>query len=109
MIESGTGVIAACLPSLRFLFSQSSIDSILRSIRSTFSLQSHSSHTRSSRTSNLRRQTSEGSSVDHINHIDGISSLDSYAMKNLDGSEAKELPGRVIRVQNTLHQQESFV
>lgn len=108
MVESGTAIIAACLPTLRIVLSQSSIDKILGSVRSIFSLQSQSSHTRSSRTSDIRRQTSKGSSVDHIINMDGISSVESNAMKDIDRSKANVPQEKTIKVQNTLHQQESF-
>ena len=44
MIESGLGVIAACLPTLHKLIAPSSIRSVLSSVRSALSLDSFRSH-----------------------------------------------------------------
>ena len=40
MIEAGVSLIAACLPSLRFLFANKSLQSIVHSVRSVISLRS---------------------------------------------------------------------
>ena len=44
MIEAGLGIIATCLPTLHFLVSKVSLDSIAHNVRSTFSLHSIRSH-----------------------------------------------------------------
>jgi hypothetical protein len=47
MVEVGVGLLAACLPTLRFLFRGMSPESVVNSIRSVFSLQSlRSAHSR---------------------------------------------------------------
>ncbi|MCJ1251530.1 hypothetical protein MMC30_008765 [Trapelia coarctata] len=38
MIEAGLAIIAACLPTLRFLVGKVSLDSMMNSVRSAFSL-----------------------------------------------------------------------
>ena len=40
MIEAGLAIIAACLPTLRFLVGKVSLDSVMNSVRSAFSLRS---------------------------------------------------------------------
>jgi len=40
MIEAGLAIIAACLPTLRFLVGKVSLDTMMNSVRSAFSLRS---------------------------------------------------------------------
>lgn len=40
MIEAGLAIIAACLPTLRFLVGKVSLDNMMNSVRSVFSLRS---------------------------------------------------------------------
>ena len=109
MIESGTAILAACLPTLKTLVSQSTIDRISRSLRGTLSLQSRSSNPWFSWTRNSKSRNSEDSSVEHINNLEGLSSVESYAMKVKDGYDPTSPHGREIRVQNTVQQQENYV
>ncbi|MCJ1437277.1 hypothetical protein MMC27_006663 [Xylographa pallens] len=44
MIEAGISLIAACLPTLRFLFANKSLQTVMQSVRSAISLRSSSSH-----------------------------------------------------------------
>lgn len=52
MVEAGLAVIAACLPTLRFLVGKISLDSMMNSVRSAFSLRSI--HTQRSQNSTAR-------------------------------------------------------
>lgn len=58
MFECGFALIAACIPTLRFLFGKFSPDALLRSIRSVISINSLRSqrlhHTQSSRSQHVR-------------------------------------------------------
>lgn len=109
MIESGTAILAACLPTLKAVFSQSTIDQFLRDLRSTLSLPSRSSYPWVSWTSDPQRRTSHGSSVDHINNVANVSSIRSYAMKGKDSHDATHSHVGDIRPQNTFQHQESYV
>lgn len=109
MIESGTGIVAACLPTLKIIFSQSTIDKFVSSVRSTFSLRSRSTHNSYPEVHDERDRRSEGSSVVQLAKLGGVSSVESYAMKDTEYlSDTKAHQGE-IRLQNTFQQQESFV
>ncbi|KAF2113243.1 hypothetical protein BDV96DRAFT_119738 [Lophiotrema nucula] len=63
MVENHVGLIAACLPTLRAVVKDHSMDSVLRSIRSKMSLTSHASRT--SQRDSLERISSAGSEAKH--------------------------------------------
>ncbi len=109
MIESGAAIIAACLPTLRYLFGQSMVDKLLRSIRSTFSLHSQASRSWPSRPTKFENRISQGSSVEHIAGIETVSSVESYAMRDLGCSEVMRPPNGAINIQHNFRQQESYV
>jgi hypothetical protein len=49
MLEAGLALIAACLPTLSYLFNKLSLSDVLNSLRSAFSLPSRLSHSQQSR------------------------------------------------------------
>lgn len=109
MIESGAAIIAACLPTLKFLFAQPTIGKFSRSIRSLLSLHSHNSRFWPSRSTNRGDQTSPGSSVTHIARVEGVAIVESHAMKDVEASEAMRPQNGGIGLHKTLHQEESYI
>lgn len=74
-----------------------------------FSLHSHTS-----RSSNLRPtirgdQASPGSSVANIAQPEGVTTVESYAIRDVEGSDAMIPQKGEIRLHKTLQQEESYV
>ena len=102
MIEGGLAVIAACLPTLRFLVGEISVTSIVNSVRSAFGLESVNTQ---------RSQRSAALPIGPYNNIRANSSFASHTpmvIKNSfgDGSEAK---GRGIQITRHFSQHTSVV
>ena len=110
MIEAGLAIIAACLPTLRFLMNKISFDSIMRSVRSALSISSMRSQ-RSQETqassqgpySNLKAESSVGS---QSYMVPEKGATDTYVMGNQEGVQGK---GRGIKVTRQISQHDSMV
>ena len=69
MIELGLGLLATCLPTLRFLFKNYSFDILLSSIRGVFSIRSFRSQQSSSLTDTYRNAHGYESTESHAKII----------------------------------------
>lgn len=107
VIEAGTGIVAACLPTMKFIFSRSMISRFFSSIRSRFSLHSGKSSYLEPKGSKL--QSGESSSMERFANPDSFTAVESYAMKNTEYPPARIVREGAIMMDKTLHQQESFV
>jgi len=94
MIEGGLAIIAACLPTLRFLVGKLSLDSIVNSVRNVLTLES-----KRSRQSQQSTEPSEGpytniyantSSTSHSQMVRSKEPTDVFVMGNIDVSQAAE-------------------
>lgn len=74
-----------------------------------FSLQSHNSRSSHSRSNIRGDQASWGSSVARIARPEGVTTVESYAMRDVEGSDAMRPQKGEIRLHKTLHQEESYV
>ena len=93
MIEAGLSIIAACLPTLRYLFGSVALEQIVRSVRSTFSLSSLSSRHSRDRTEATAAgdknadTTSQGSSSRIHTEIEAQPASEDKQHDTLDGEE----------------------
>lgn len=106
MIETGTAIIAACLPTMKVFFSQSTFEKILSSIKSTVFLRSRSSRSRPYLSSNIENQPSEGSLMEHNPRMEGTPSVESYAVRGHYPFQPSKPGDTGIRVQNTFRLEE---
>ena len=74
-----------------------------------FSLHSHTSRSSNSRPTIRGDQASPGSSVAHIAQPEGVTTVESYAMRDVEGSETMRPQKGEIRLHKTLQQEESYV
>ena len=106
MFESGLGIIAACLPTLRFLLRDFSLKAIIRSVRSVFSLASWGSHLRlrDSQDKAFARTSTTSHTQALAAYKNDHSDVDSYEMELLqynmpvqrNTESANAQPGRII-------------
>ena len=109
MIEAGLAIIAACLPTLRFLVSKVSLDSIINSVRSALSLSSLQSQ-RSRRSaaaweSPYTTIQAEGSVGSHAQIVPEKAQTNEFSMANM----AAQFTGSGIRVTSQISQHDSTV
>ena len=107
MIESGLALVAACLPTLRFLFGNFSPESLIRSIRSVMSLESlRSQRSEDSRHVRLSDQDSTSTSS-HTQLAKGeeVGATEIYAMADLEAQ--KSMPHSQIMVKSDIVQVEN--
>lgn len=74
-----------------------------------FSLHSHAYRSWPSRPTIRGDQASPGSSVAQITQTEDVNTVESYAMRDVEGTEAMRPQNGDIRLHKTLHQEESYV
>ncbi len=110
VIESDIALIAACLPTLRFLFGQVGLENIVHSIRSVFSLSSRrstKSHDETTKERDFERNSS--SSQRHLARLAGDSTLETNATRydlDMEMQPTDKAPRGQIVVRNSVSQEE---
>ena len=125
VLQNGLSLISINLPSLWCLFSQTQLESVLRSIRSIISLRSSGSATSLSRKPasrsplpppplakhrrDLEPTTDPNSSEAHLGHLEA-QSFDTYAMHDIIRGDSEEgLPRGKIRITDSITQSTASV
>lgn len=106
MVEAGTAIIAACLPTLRALTGKHILEDFLRSVKSTFSLSSKTSGVSFPLSSASRSHHNGGSSVEHITwpeFPETTNTFESYAMHDIE--TVRPSNKGEIKVEKTFHQE----
>lgn len=110
MIEMGISIIAACMPTLRPLFSELSPET-LSQLRSVFSLQSLSSSIlRRGQSSSYRKRSEDGSNSSSVKAAnswpDNELGTETQVMTNLE-AQSSAPPGKIV-VQNDISHHSSI-
>ena len=110
MIEAGLAIIAACLPTLRVLFSKVSFDTLVRNLRSALSLTSLRSQpsqpSQSQSQGPYSNLQADGSSTSHAHMVTEKNVTDTYVMGNQYGGHAE---GYGIQVTRQISQHDDMV
>ena len=101
MIEPGTAIIAACLPSMTPLFGQGLFQRLRNSIRSLFSKPSRASRTWPYKSGDIEGHSEQVSSLEHLAKIGDTSAVNTYALRNLGPHDPHKISDEGIRVQHS--------
>ncbi|KUJ19154.1 uncharacterized protein LY89DRAFT_780163 [Mollisia scopiformis] len=105
MVESGTAIVAACLPTMKVLTHNINLENFLRSIKSTFSLPSRGSQASVSKASSSRSHVNGGSSIEYITRPEKNSKVESCAMHDMESFDFSRSDESAIQVQKTFRQE----
>ena len=113
MVENNAALIAACLPTMRILFTKNSLESVVRSVRSMVSLKSlrsvrgdSTSNTSANHTFLNDNKESTTNNEYHLTRLQGESSVKSHVDHTKSNPGLAEEGG--IAVRKDLLQEESY-
>lgn len=109
MLEAGTAIVVACLPTMKFIFNENTGQRFWESIKSLLSLPPGLSRgSWFSIRSAAKSRHSEGSSVEHIVREERRPSVESYAMRDLEAISCEKPQTGTIMLQKIFQQQETI-